>query len=70
MVQQLSSYGGKLRATRRYLVRPGTKETSTEDIDVILVGNNGISLYWIYGISAGQEVVRANFKNFLRDIRN
>ncbi|CAL8147958.1 unnamed protein product [Orchesella dallaii] len=54
---KLTSYGGKLRATRRYLVRPGTDSTPGEDIDVILVGSSGISLYWIYGsLLSGQEV--------------
>ncbi|XP_035706486.1 basement membrane-specific heparan sulfate proteoglycan core protein isoform X3 [Folsomia candida] len=53
---RLTSYGGKLRATRRYLVRPGTEDAPIEDIDVIIVGNNGVSLFWVYGINAGQEV--------------
>ncbi len=54
---RLTSYGGKLHATRRYLVRPGTDSTPGEDIDVILVGSNGVSLYWIYGsLLSGQEV--------------
>ncbi|ODN06290.1 Basement membrane-specific heparan sulfate proteoglycan core protein, partial [Orchesella cincta] len=54
---RLTSYGGKLHATRRYLVRPGTDTTPGEDIDVILVGSGGISLYWIYGsLLSGQEV--------------
>jgi len=56
---QLTSYGGKLRATRRFLVRPGSNDQASEDIDVILIGKNGVSLYWIYGgLQSGQEAVR------------
>lgn len=39
------------------MVRPGTEDAPIEDIDVIIVGNNGVSLFWVYGINAGQEVV-------------
>jgi hypothetical protein len=53
---RLTSYGGKLRATRRYSVQPGSDESALEDVDVILTGSNGVSLFWIYGIRASQEV--------------
>ena len=63
---QIASYGGKLRATRRYYVRPAGSRNDIdvgpsragEDIDVILIGNNGVSLFWIfYGpLLSGQEV--------------
>jgi hypothetical protein len=31
------------------------------------VGNNGISLYWIFGISPGQEVVQHKMDSILMD---
>ncbi|CAG7838540.1 unnamed protein product [Allacma fusca] len=63
---RIASYGGKLKATRRYYIRPGGSRNDVdvgpsrvgEDIDVILTGNNGVSLFWIFhgSLLSGQEV--------------
>ncbi|CAG7687954.1 unnamed protein product [Allacma fusca] len=64
---RITSYGGKLRATRMYYIRPGGGSRKvvqgdllrvTEDIDVMLVGNNGVSLFRALNDSLlpGQEV--------------
>lgn len=54
---RIGSYGGKLKATRRYYVRSGTLSNPSEDIDVILIGKNGVSLFYAGSIVAGQTDV-------------